>query len=132
MSEKTQHVPSPPILKRETSSPKTTARRIRTLSTLTERLKRKERGIHIVYQGEDTELFWTTPDELRRAPLPFLDEIKDPKITIFIKYLKERGYVIIPPVATFNPESILGSSSKNTTKKKKKKKKGRVTHTRRY
>ena len=128
-----QSEPIPPVtMQRDPSSPTTLARRERNRSTLVHRLMRKELGlgIHIIYQGADTELFWSTLDELRQAPLPFLDEIKDPQIRDCIRYLKGKKYVIIPPKASFNPESILAGSSK-TRRKKKKRKKGGAVRTRR-
>lgn len=125
------HDASPPrTIGREPSSPTTLARRERTLSTLTDRLKRKEKGIHIIYQGADKELFWSTVDDLRRAPFPFLDEITDPEIRRCIEYLKGKKYAIIPPERLFNPDSILAGSSKNTTIKKKRGK-GDAVRTRR-
>ena len=120
----------PGTIQSEPSSPTTLARRERTLSTLADRLNRREKGIHIIYQGEDTELFWSTLDELRRARRPFLDEITDPEIHRCIKYLKKKKYVIIPPEPSFDPESILAGSSK-TRRKKKKRKKGGAVRTRR-
>jgi hypothetical protein len=110
------------MLERKTSDKTYDDRLDRNCADFKSRMERVRGGIHILYQGEDRELYWSTLDELRQAPLPFLEEIKDPKILQCIEYLKSKEYVIIPPERVFDPTSIFGSSSeKNGTIKKKKK-----------
>lgn len=108
------------MLERKTSDKTYDDRLDRNFADFKTRMERVGRGIHILYQGEDRELYWSTLDDLRQAPLPFLAEIEDPKIPECIKYLKSKEYVIIPPERVFDPTSIFGSSSvKNGTRKKK-------------
>ena len=110
-----------PVLERKTSDETYNARLDRNYADFKTRMERVGRGIHILYQGEDRELYWSTLDDLREAPFPFLAEIKNPEIPECIKYLKSKEYVIIPPERVFDPTSIFGSSSeKNGTRKKKK------------
>ncbi len=110
------------MLERGHSDETYNARLDRNYADFKTRMERVGRGIHILYQGEDRELYWSTLEELRQARLPFLEEIKDPKIRECIRYLKSKEYVIIPPERVFDPTSIFGSSSeKNGTRKKKKK-----------
>ena len=109
------------MLERGHSDETYNARLDRNYADFKTRMERVGRGIHILYQGEDRELYWSTLEELRQARLPFLEEIKDPKIRECIRYLKSKEYVIIPPERVFDPTSIFGSSSeKNGTRKKKK------------
>mgnify|MGYP001161556165 FL=1 len=112
-----------PTLERKTSDKTYDDRLDRNYADFKTRMERVGRGIHILYQGEDRELYWSTLDDLREAPFPFLAEIKNPEIQDCIKYLKSLGYGIIPPKGVvFDPTSIFGSSSvKNGTRKKKKK-----------
>tara|TARA_B100000945_G_C19910038_1_gene380225 strand:+ start:23 stop:403 length:381 start_codon:yes stop_codon:yes gene_type:complete len=117
------------MLERGHSDETYNARLDRNYADFKTRMERVGRGIHILYQGEDRELYWSTLEELRQARLPFLEEIKDPNIRECIKYLKSKEYVIIPPERVFDPTSIFGSSSeKNGTRKKKKKRslRGRI------
>ena len=116
------------LLTRDTSSPKTLARRKRTLSTPKDRMERTERAKFVIpYQGEDTELFWTTIKELNAAPFPYIDEIQ---LRECITLLRERGFTVIAPRRLYQPEFIASGSSK-TRRKKKKRKKGGAVRTRR-
>ena len=135
---------SPPgTIQDDTSSPKTLARRKRNLSTPKDRMERTERAKLVTsYQGEDTELFWTTVKELSEAPFPFLDQIKNRpprqknvfQIRKCYDFLTKLGYYVIAPkdfYIEYNPVFLAMGSSKNTSIKKKKKKKGGAARTRR-
>ena len=120
------------LLTRDTSSPKTQARRKRTLSTPKDRMERTERAKLVTpYQGEDTEIFWATIKELSAAPFPFLDEIVDPKIRECVAFLRKEGFTVIAPRRLYQPGFIASGSSKKASRRRPRKRRGRTHRKRR-